>query len=151
MAERCPQAVRVADTFHVVQWATGALDEERRASWNRVRAAAGENESARGVGRPAKDAPRRPDSEKARKLKGLPHCLVEESGELHRQAGSEACLAGEDRSEVGSCLLPEGGSAHRLQVAVRGRGGGVGGVGFVGQALQDSGVREAVEEHCQTP
>jgi transposase len=30
VAERCPNAVRCADPFHVVKWATEALDEERR-------------------------------------------------------------------------------------------------------------------------
>ncbi|MGP5525247.1 ISL3 family transposase [Glutamicibacter arilaitensis] len=69
VAERCPDAVRVADPFHIVMWATDALDEERRTAWNRARNAAKENEPARGPGRPAKDAPPRPDSEKARKLK----------------------------------------------------------------------------------
>ncbi|WP_286166959.1 ISL3 family transposase [Arthrobacter sp. AQ5-05] len=75
VAERCPQAVRVADPFHVVQWATGALDEERRASWNRARKAAEENEPARGRGRPPKDAPERPDSQKATKLKNSRYAL----------------------------------------------------------------------------
>jgi len=30
VAERCPTAVRCADAFHVVAWATEALDEVRR-------------------------------------------------------------------------------------------------------------------------
>ena len=30
----CPQAVRCADPFHVVAWATNALDVVRRAAWN---------------------------------------------------------------------------------------------------------------------
>jgi transposase len=34
VAERCPQVVRVADPFHVVAWATGALDRLRRQIWN---------------------------------------------------------------------------------------------------------------------
>lgn len=69
VAKRCLEAVRVADRFHIVTWATDVLNEERRASWNRARAAAQANEPARGPGRPAKDAPPRPESEKARKLK----------------------------------------------------------------------------------
>ena len=32
--EHCPNAIRCADPFHVVAWATEALDEERRAAWN---------------------------------------------------------------------------------------------------------------------
>ena len=34
VAERCPNAVRCADAFHVVAWATDALDEVRRQAWN---------------------------------------------------------------------------------------------------------------------
>ena len=37
--ERAPQATRCLDPFHVVQWATGALDEVRREKWNELRAA----------------------------------------------------------------------------------------------------------------
>ena len=39
VAERCPDAVVCIDTFHVVGWATDALDEVRRAEWNRLRQA----------------------------------------------------------------------------------------------------------------
>ena len=41
VAERCPHAVRCADPFHVVGWATEALDEVRRQAWNDARRAAG--------------------------------------------------------------------------------------------------------------
>jgi transposase len=41
LADRCPQAVRCADPFHVVQWANVALDEVRRAAWNDARHRAG--------------------------------------------------------------------------------------------------------------
>lgn len=34
---RCPQAVRCMDPFHVVQWATDALDKVRRTLWNELR------------------------------------------------------------------------------------------------------------------
>lgn len=37
--ERCPQAVRCADPFHVVGWATDALDTVRRDAWNEARRA----------------------------------------------------------------------------------------------------------------
>ena len=39
VAERCPQAVRCVDPFHVVQLATDALDEVRREVWNEARRA----------------------------------------------------------------------------------------------------------------
>ncbi|MHA7306439.1 ISL3 family transposase [Arthrobacter sp. TMN-49] len=75
VAKKCPQAIRVADPFHVVMWATDALDEERRTAWNRARKAAKENEPSRGRGRPPKDAPPRPDSEQTTKLKNSRYAL----------------------------------------------------------------------------
>jgi transposase len=37
VADRCPTAVRCADPFHVVSWATDALDVVRREAWNNAR------------------------------------------------------------------------------------------------------------------
>ncbi len=37
VAERCPNAVRCMDPFHVTQWASKALDEVRRQVWNHAR------------------------------------------------------------------------------------------------------------------
>jgi transposase len=37
VALRCPNAVRCMDPFHVVQWATDALDQIRREVWNAAR------------------------------------------------------------------------------------------------------------------
>lgn len=68
VAERCPNAVRCADAFHVVARATDALDMVRRQAWNDARAPArGEGKAARG--RPRADAPARPGSAKAVGLK----------------------------------------------------------------------------------
>jgi transposase len=39
VARRCPKAVLCADAFHVVAWATDALDEVRRQVWNEARGA----------------------------------------------------------------------------------------------------------------
>ena len=39
--QRCPQAVRCADPFHIVRWATEALDVVRREAWNSARRASG--------------------------------------------------------------------------------------------------------------
>lgn len=41
VAEYCPGAVRCADPFHVVAWASKALDAVRRRAWNDARAAGG--------------------------------------------------------------------------------------------------------------
>lgn len=74
VADRCPAAVRVADPFHIVTWATGALDEVRREAWNDARKQA-RTEPQRGRGRPAADAPARPASELAKGLKGARYSL----------------------------------------------------------------------------
>ena len=34
VTERCPDAIQCADPFHVVAWATDALDVVRREAWN---------------------------------------------------------------------------------------------------------------------
>jgi transposase len=39
--KRCPNAVRCADPFHIVRWATDALDSVRRDAWNTARRAPG--------------------------------------------------------------------------------------------------------------
>ncbi len=39
VAERLPDAVRCVDPFHVIQFATDALDEIRREVWNDARQA----------------------------------------------------------------------------------------------------------------
>ena len=41
VADRAPDAIVCVDTFHVVGWATDALDEVRRTEWNRLRADGG--------------------------------------------------------------------------------------------------------------
>lgn len=50
VADRCPNAVRCADPFHVVKWATDALDEERREAWNTARGAVGQRRAGRATG-----------------------------------------------------------------------------------------------------
>lgn len=39
VAERAPDAIVCLDTFHVIGWATKALDEVRRQEWNKLRSA----------------------------------------------------------------------------------------------------------------
>jgi transposase len=50
VAARCPQAVRCADPFHVVAWATDALDEVRRGAWNEARGAVERRRAGRATG-----------------------------------------------------------------------------------------------------
>ena len=74
VGQRCPNAVRCADPYHVVAWATAALDVVRRQIWNEARAAA-RKEPKRGRGRPRADAPPPPSGELAKKLKGARYSL----------------------------------------------------------------------------
>ena len=90
VAERAPDAVRAMDPFHVVAWATDALDEERRASWNRAR-----REAA--------------DPDLARKLKHSRHALWKNPEDLtDRQAAKLAWIAANDPRLHRSYLLKEG-------------------------------------------
>ncbi len=50
VAERAPNAVRCADPFHVVRWATDALDEVRRQAWNQARGAVTQRRARRASG-----------------------------------------------------------------------------------------------------
>jgi len=85
--EHCPQAVRCADPFHVVAWATNALDELRRQAWNEARRDA-RTEPKPKRGRPAGDAPPRPATERAQSLKGARYALWKnpENLTVHQQA-----------------------------------------------------------------
>jgi len=62
VAQRCPQALRCADPFHVVAWATDALDVVRREAWNaasgrrHVDAVTGRPQAATGMARSIKRA-----------------------------------------------------------------------------------------------
>ena len=55
--EYCPNSVRCVDPFHVVQWATEAVDEVRRAVWREIynKAKSLEADVDRGPGRPKQD------------------------------------------------------------------------------------------------
>lgn len=46
VADRAPQAVRCMDPFHVIMWATDALDQVRRAVWNTARGGKGRRTNA---------------------------------------------------------------------------------------------------------
>jgi len=67
VAARCPGAVRAADPFHVVKWATDALDEVRREVWNEARRLA-RDEPKRKTGPVPADAPPRPHTDRAKAL-----------------------------------------------------------------------------------
>lgn len=108
VARRCPQAVRVADPFHIVKWATEALDEVRRQAWNDARALA-RKEPRRPPGRPGADAPPRPGSERAKALKGARYALWKNPENLtENQQAKLAWVAATDPRLHRAYLLKEG-------------------------------------------
>jgi transposase len=78
VAEHCPNAVRCADPFHVVAWATDALDELRRQAWNEARGAVDRRRAGRATG-------------EAKQLKGARYALWKNPENL--TANQEAKLA----------------------------------------------------------
>ncbi len=120
VAERCPNALRCADPFHIVAWATDALDAERRRAWNDARALA-RAEPTRGRGRPRADAEPRPGHERARKLKGARYALWKNPDDLsERQSAKLAWIAKTDTHLYRAYLLKEG---LRHVFAVKGEAG----------------------------
>ncbi len=98
VARRCPAAVRCADPFHVVKWATDALDQVRREVWN----------SARNGG----------DTAGARELKGARFALWKNPEDLtRRQRGKLARIAQVNQRLYRAYLLKE---ELRLVFKIRG-------------------------------
>ncbi len=108
VAERCPDAILCADAFHVVSWATEALDAERRRAWNDARTLA-RSEPKRRRGRPANDAAPRPGHEQARRLKAARYALWKNPEDLtERQSAKLAWIAKTDTRLYRAYLLKEG-------------------------------------------
>lgn len=108
ITERCPAAVLCADPFHVVAWATEALDAERRRAWNEARALA-RSEARWTRGRPARDAAPRPARERARRLKGARYALWKNPKDLTESQNDKlAWIAKTDPRLHRAYLLKEG-------------------------------------------
>ena len=105
VAQRCPNAVRCADPFHVVRWATDALDAVRREAWNSARrAASGSNRAGRAHGQP-----RRLATGHARALKRARWALWKNPENLtERQTDKLAWIAKNDPGLYRAYLLKEG-------------------------------------------
>lgn len=108
VAEKCPNVVRVADPFHIVMWATDALNEVRRESWNDARKLA-RQEPSRPRGRPAADVPERPQSERAKGLKRARYALLKNPEDLTEHQGEKlAWIVKADPRLYRAYLLKEG-------------------------------------------
>jgi len=150
VAERCPTAIRCADPFHVVAWATEALDAERRRAWNDARAIA-RSEAKWGRGRPSRDAAPRPGHQRARKLKGARYALWKNPEDLtERQSAKLAWIAKTDTRLYRAYLLKEG---LRHVFSVKGQEGkqALRPVDLLGAALPHPSVRGAGQPHRATP
>ena len=102
---RCPKAVRCADPFHVVKWATEALDEVRRQAWNSARGAVTQRRAGRATGQ-------------AKALKHARYALWKNPENLtDRQQAKLAWIAKTDPKLWRAYLLKE---ALRYVFAVRG-------------------------------
>ena len=112
VAERCPQARLCLDPFHVVKWATDALDQVRREVWN----------AARKHGQTAL----------ARELKGARYALWKNPGDLTaRQRAKLAWIAQVNdrlyrayllKEEPGAGVHAQGCAGHRAAPGVAGLG-----------------------------
>jgi transposase len=108
VAERIPQAVVCADAFHVVQWATAALDQVRIEAWLTARAAARSQPPPRRGPRSA-NSPKRPASDLANGIKRSRYALWKNPEDLtERQQVKLAWIATTDPRLHRAYLLKEG-------------------------------------------
>ena len=135
VAASAPNALRAMDPFHVVAWATEALDAERREAWNRARRQAA-------------------DPELARKLKHSRHALEEPGGPDRTPAG-QARLDRGHRPASAPRLPAQGGPAHGLCHRRRARrhsgDRGPGPLAVVGPPLPHRGLHRPRPPHPPPP
>ncbi|HWU22422.1 MAG TPA: ISL3 family transposase [Nocardioides sp.] len=102
--QRCPQAVRCADPFHVVGWASEALDAVRRDAWNQARRAGSTRPAGWKNGKPATIA-----TGHARALKHARYALWKNPENLtDRQQAKLEWIAKTDPRLYRAYLLKEG-------------------------------------------
>ena len=101
--EHCPNATQCADPFHIVAWATEALDEERRTAWNN---AAGR---ARGVPRHQRNRRENTSTGHAKSLKHARYALWKNPENLtDNQRAQIGWIAKTDPRLYRAYLLKEG-------------------------------------------
>lgn len=109
VGEKCPNAERVMDPFHVVGWMTDVLDEVRKQAWRDARAAEREAAAAkpkRGRGRPRKGDG--PAPSRAKRIKGSRFALLKNpENATEAQAATLERIAREDKRLYRAYLLKE--------------------------------------------
>lgn len=106
--ECCPNVERVMDPFHVVGWATDALDELRRTAW-RDAAAKAKNAPKRTRGRPRKGEQVNPDKAAAKTIKNSRFPLLKNPEDLTEgQRCALESIARHDKRLYRGYLLKEG-------------------------------------------
>ena len=137
----CPAAIRCADPFHVVAWATEALDAVRRAAWNRARA--GRERLPR---RRLETAPT-PEGRAGSDGQTQPVGAAEEPGHAQCAATGESAVDRIARSGATPGIPAQGGPAvdpaapgHRSRHRTRP-------VDRLGETVPDPGVRRVAEKH----
>ncbi len=85
VAEYCPNAKRCMDPFHVVMWATEAVDKVRRSLWNKLR--------------------KRGEDERAASIKGTRWALVKNPENLNGKQRSALAQLREDNRDLFSAYL----------------------------------------------
>jgi transposase len=108
VAEWCPQAGRCVDTFHVVSWATDALDEVRRQAWREANKKA-KAAPKRKRGRPKAGEEANPEKKGAKAVRGLRYPLLKNPEDLtERQAADLEMAAISNPRLYRAYLLKEG-------------------------------------------
>lgn len=80
VSDYCPDATRLLDAFHIVSWATDALDNVRKRIWNDIRKEETKTKKKRGRGRPRKGNETPPS--KAAEIKGSRFPLLKNPEDL---------------------------------------------------------------------
>jgi transposase len=88
VAKYCPNAERCVDPFHVVSWATEALDEVRKGVWRDARAETADEGNRRKPGRPKKGEEKKASA--AKTAKGFRYALLKNPE--NRTASQEATV-----------------------------------------------------------
>jgi transposase len=150
VTRRCPSAVRCADPFHVVKWATEALDDVRRQAWNAARSQPG------GRSRPDPMVARTHPSGRRRCREGAqarPLRAVEEPRAPHHPTGREARLDRQDRPEAAPGLPAQGRPPAGLPARLRRGRRGARDLDLLGPPLPHPQLRRppAPDRHTRGP